>query len=443
MHLGKKLPGLILAMLLVVLAAGCATTNKEPASPAEPSGNEGAAQTGGEQVTIEFVYWAGAGGEEKAFENLIAEFEAQNPDIKVNANLQPSGDDFHTRIQTRIAGNEAPDVFRLQYQRMGNYTSANALLDVTDLIAGQEGNFNPSLLRAVTSEGKYFGMPHHTDTLAVFYNKTYLDQLGITPPVDLQDAWTWEEFLDAAKKIQDAGLAEYGIAFNWKAGSAYRSLPFLFQNNATLLTDDLSQGNLNTPEAVESFAFLQRMFKDHMSPGNSMMGSDDFNLLFTTGRAGMLINGNWMIPRYEQEMKDYEWGVTYMPVQRSAASDMGGNALAIPYNTKHPEAAKRFLAFAAEKENMKKFVEQGLFIPARTDIDGDFNYTLENPEFMRFFIEQAGTVPPALADTVTMGKFASINRALGDALEELFMLGKDPKDAASALNEEINKILKE
>ncbi|KHF41641.1 ABC transporter substrate-binding protein [Halalkalibacter okhensis] len=423
----------LLFLLFLMTVVGCAAT-ENVASP-DRSGDDGGA------ITIEFAYWAGAGGEADAFDTLIAKFEEENPDIKIHANQQPSGDDFHTRLQTRIAGNESPDVFRLQYQRIGNYTSQNALLDVTDLIEGSKSSYNSSLLTAVTVDDKYYGVPHHTDTLAVFYNKTYMDQLGITPPNTIEDAWTWEELLEASVLAQSEGLASHGIAFNWTAGSVYRSLPFFFHNNASLLSDDLTSANVTTPEAIESLAFLQEMFQEHMSDGNSIKGSDDYNLLFTTGHTAFLINGNWMIPRYEVEMEEYEWGVTYMPVKKSAASDLGGNSLVIPHNAKHPEEAKRFLEFMIQPENMKTFVEMGLFIPARTDIDGSFNYTMENPELMDLFIEQSLTVPQELAETVTMSEFASINQVLADELEALFMLGKTPEEVAESLNDEINRIV--
>jgi multiple sugar transport system substrate-binding protein len=438
----KLLYGGITAVLALSLV-GCAAT-KDSAAPAKSGGDQKPA--GGEQKkeTINFVYWAAAGGEEKGFKDLIADFEAINPDIKINPQQFPSGNnEYYTKIQTQIAGNESPDVFRVQYQKIGEFASQNALLDVTDLFGKDKDKFNPSLLTAVTLDGKMYGLPHHTDTLAVFYNKSMLDKLGIKPPEKIEDAWTWEQFLDVAKKIQEQKLAPYGIAFNWKDTSAYRSLPFFFQNGASLLTDDLKKGNVETPEAIETLKFLQTMFKNHMSQGNSMKGSDDSALLFTSGKAGMVINGNWMIPKWEKEMKDGDWGITFMPKKKSAASDLGGNALAIPANTKHREAAKKFLTFMGEKENMKKFVEQGLFLPSRTDIEGKFNYAIKDPAQMNKFIEQSKTVPQAAAKTVTLTSFAKINKALADGLEGLFMQGISPEETAKTLNGQINQILSE
>lgn len=437
----KLVYGGLTAALSAAMLAGCAA-EKTPASQSDGNSKTNG-QASGSKETIEFVYWASAGGEEEGFRSLIADFEAKHPDIKVNAQQvpSPSQGDYYTKIQTRIAGNSSPDVFRVQYQKIGEFAGQDALLDVTDTFAKDKGNFNQSLLTAVTFGDKIYGLPHQTDTLAVFYNKTYLDKLGIKAPDKIEEAWTWEQLLDVAKKLQDQKLATYGIAVNWSASSAYRTLPYFFQNGASLVTEDLKRGNIDTPEAIETFKFLQTMFKNYMSQGNSMKGTDDYNLLFTTGKAGLLINGNWMIPRWEKEMKDYEWGVTFMPRKKSMASDLGGNALAIPVNSKHPEAAKKFLAFMGEKENMKKFVEKGLFLPGRTDIEGPFNYSVKDPSMMNKFIEQSKTVPKAMANTVTLNSFAKLNQALADSLEGLFAQGVSPEQTAQTLNKKVNDIL--
>lgn len=403
-------------------------------------------ETGGDvngKETIEFVYWASAPGEEKAFEELVKKFEEKYPTIKVNANLvpPPNSGDYYSKIQTRFAAGDAPDIFRTQYQKFGEYASQGALLEVTDIIEGEKDHYTPSLLTAVSYDDKIYGLPHHTDTIAVFYNKNYLDELGIEAPTKLEDAWTWEEFFEIGKKIKEQGLAKNGIGMAWNATSAYRSLPFFSQNGASLLSEDLSTATVNTKEAIETFSFLKKMYKETMSPGNSLKSSDDYNMLFTSGNVGMLINGNWMIPKFESDMKDFEFGVTYMPVNESASSDLGGNGLAISKDTEHADAAKKFLSFMGEKENMKLFVEQGLFLPSRNDIS-DFNYQIENPEMMNVFIEQATTIPEQQAKTATSTKFSSINLALADALDELFTSDVTPEKVANDLEKKINDIIK-
>ncbi|MFT8322712.1 MAG: sugar ABC transporter substrate-binding protein [Bacillus sp. (in: firmicutes)] len=427
----RNLLRLIALIGIMTLITGCAAPQEETSG-----GKDG-------KETIEFVYWAGAQGEEAAFSELIAKFEEENPAIKIKASLvpPPNNGDYYSKLQTRFAAGDAPDIFRSQYQKFGEFSSQGALLDVTDLFEKEKVNFNSSLITAVSYDNKIFGLPHHTDTIAVFYNKTYFDKLGIKAPEKLEDAWTWEEFLEIGKKIKDEGLAKNGIGVAWNATSAYRSIPFFSQHGAALLTDDLKSGNIATKEGVETFSFLKKMYKETMSPGNSLKSSDDYNMLFTSGNVGMLINGNWMIPKFESDMKDFEWGVTYMPKNETASSDLGGNGLAIAAETKHAKAAKKFLSFMGEKENMKYFVEKGLFLPGRTDIS-DFTYQLKDPKMMNVFINQATTIPEQQAKVVTSTNFSTINQALADSLDELFTSDASPEKTAKELNKKINELVK-
>src|SRR5690606_15988764 len=107
-------------IVVAALVAGCAATG-EGDSPT--TGSEQQKENSTE--TIEFVYWAAAGGEEEGFKNLIAQFEAEHPDIKVDAQqVPPPGEsDYYTKVQTRILGEDAPDVFRVQYQKIGEFAS--------------------------------------------------------------------------------------------------------------------------------------------------------------------------------------------------------------------------------------------------------------------------------------------------------------------------------
>jgi multiple sugar transport system substrate-binding protein len=69
-------------------------------------------------------------------------------------------------VDMRLAGRQAPDIFRIQYQQVGRYASAHALVDLTlHLDQGYASQFGPAFWQAVTFQDKQFALPHHTDTL--------------------------------------------------------------------------------------------------------------------------------------------------------------------------------------------------------------------------------------------------------------------------------------
>ncbi len=445
----KKVLSMSLAVVLSIstLLAGCGTKSTTDQTGAVSSTASASASSKGNDsnpVTIKFTYWANAGGESNAADALVAKFEKENPDIKVE---KQAGEfkDFYTRLETRIAGNDAPDVTRLQYQSVGRYSSNGVLRDITkDLPADFGADFIPALWSAVTYKNSIYAIPQHTDTLAVYYNKNYFEKLGMTAPTKLEDAWTWDEFLDIAKQIKEKCGAKYGFSYNWIKGNSYRWLPMLYQKGGSLLSDDLSTSTIDSPEALEALKLAKRFFDEGLVPlGTSVKGTEDINNLFSTGTTGMVINGNWLAATYDQSMTEYSYGVTYMPRDKSAASDMGGNALAVLEKAKNPAQALKFVEFMTSKENMTYFVENGGFLPARTSITAsDIKYAVKQPDIMKVFIEQAATVPSNMAQAVTSPNMSKITLLLSDELEFLFTQGKDPADVQKALKEGIDAALK-
>ncbi|MHB8064733.1 MAG: ABC transporter substrate-binding protein [Ruminiclostridium sp.] len=442
----KRILSLSLAAVIAIttLLTGCGTKADADQSATGSTTSTAGTSKPAEPVSIKVAYWASAGGESDAFDALVTKFETANSEIKV---IKEGGEfkDFYTKLETRIAGNDAPDVTRLQYQSVGRYSSNGVLRDITkELPADYSTDFLPSLWSAVTYKDAVYAIPQHTDTLAVYYNKNYFEKLGITAPTKLEDAWTWDEFLDISKQLKEKAGAKYGFVYNWTKGNSYRWLPILFQKGGALLSDDLSTSLIDSPEALEALKLSKRFFDEKLVPaGTSVKGTEDINNIFATGTAGMIINGNWLASNYDESMTKYSYGVTYMPRDKAAASDMGGNALAVLKKAKNPEQALKFIQFMTSEESMTYFVTNGGFLPARKSITADkLTYNVKQPEIMKVFIEQATTIPSNMAQAVTSPNMSKITLLLSDELDLLFTQGKDPVEVQKALKKGIDEVLK-
>ncbi|MBZ4673029.1 MAG: transporter substrate-binding protein [Deferribacteraceae bacterium] len=436
----KKMISIILVIFIITtgLLAGCGQKGSSQSSSSQSSD-----KANSEPVTINFTYWAGAGGESDAFDILVEKFQNENPNIKINKQ-GGAFKDFYTKLETRIAAGDAPDVTRIQYQQIGRYATSGTLMDLTKKLPDDYSkDFNQALWNAVTYKKSIYAIPHHTDTLAVFYNKTYFDKLGIKVPQKLEDAWTIDEFLSIAKRVKDETDAKYGLAINWTNSNGYRWLPFLYQKGGAVLSEDLTKVTIDSPEAIEAIKLVSTIFKEELAaPGTSVKGTENVNNLFATGVIGMLVTGNWMIPYYEKNMTNYEFGVTYMPKDKAMASDLGGNALAVLKKAKYPEQALKFIEFMARQDNMKEFVEKGMFLPARNSLSADkLTYSLR-PELAKIFVEQATTIPSHMAKTISLPSMSKINKILADELELVSTQGKEPSEAAKSMKTEIEKALK-
>jgi ABC-type glycerol-3-phosphate transport system substrate-binding protein len=190
-------------------------------------------------VTLTMAVW-GAQAEQDAFNAVIRKYQAQRPNVTIRMEVNGNSGQLYQQVDTRLAGHQAPDLFRIQYQQFGRYAAAWALVDIGPYLNGDgTADFAPAFWQATNYQGKTFALPHHTDTFACYYNVGFLKQLGVEPPASLEKSWSWSDFVRIGRAIKDKGLAPYGFAMAWQVAAGYRWLPFLYQHGGQLLDADL------------------------------------------------------------------------------------------------------------------------------------------------------------------------------------------------------------
>lgn len=402
----------------------------------------GGATAGSGSKALTFLVWGGT-AEEAGFRGIIRRYEEKNPGTKIDLLVAPY--DNYVKLNTLLAAGLAPDLMRVQYQMLGRYSSAEALVDLSEYLEPGYGDaFTPALWQAVSYEGRPYALPQHTDTYAVFYNKDIFGKLGIEVPQRLEESWTWDEFIRVSRRLKESGEADYPFAMAWQnLPSAYRWMWFLFQHGGQLLDDDLTGPQINNPAGVETIAWHKTWFdEDLVPPSTSIKSTQQIETLFANGNTAMMLNGNWMIPFLDESMSA-GWDVTYMIRDARMASDMGGNAVAVTRNSKNPELAADFLKFLASEEEMRRFCVEAQFIPTRKSlVEKGLDYSLR-PEEMNLFVEQSTTVPEKMAREQTVPEASQITQVLGNELEAAFKIGQSAKDTAKNVSDGIERIFEQ
>ena len=136
----------------------------------------------------------------KAMEELIAGFEAANPDIKVKwNNFDHEG--YKSAIRNFLAA-DAPDVAAWYAgNRMAPFVKAGLFDDVSDV--WEANGLNDSLKSAAASmtiDGKKWGVPYTYYQWGIYYNKTVYAKAGATEPKN------WAEFIANCEKFKAAGV---------------------------------------------------------------------------------------------------------------------------------------------------------------------------------------------------------------------------------------------
>ncbi|MET0589982.1 MAG: sugar ABC transporter substrate-binding protein [Naasia sp.] len=395
---------------------------------------------GGDASTdaLTFTTWASE-SEQAAFETLIADFEAANEGTTVELNVVPY-DQMFTNIDAQLSSGEAPDVFRVDYGNLGVYSSQEQLLDLSSYFSDDEiAAFTPAFWEAVSYEGVPYGVPHQTDVSALLVNVPLLEAAGITDiPTTLDEAWTWDEFAQVATTLRSSLPAEqYPFVYNWQLGGTPRWLSWVFEADGALLEEDGTTPAIDSEAGAKALDFTKSFFENGWVPPTSSVKSATYaDSFFTEQTAAMAFVGSFLVPDVD-DLAEFDWVATPMPVDERGATDLGGNALVATAGTDNPELAAEFLRFMSNAENMAAFCAATNELPTRVDIDPASIEFAVRPDVMPVFVEQATTIEPSDVKQLTSPYLAEIAVGMQDQLEQAFVGGQSTADTLAGMTSTI------
>ena len=445
----KQLLSFSLAAATAISLTACAGSNSASSSPTGESASASAASESGALkaepgATIEFTYFNASDSDKAGWDAMFSGFRTDHPEITLNTQVYPSST-YRDQLDTRIAAKDWPDVIRYTYQRMGKFKENGVMLDLTGKISQESlDDLVPAYLSAMTYNGKLVGMPHHTDTIAVIYNKEMFAKSGVRIPTSVADGWSWDELTTIAKKLKADNNLQYAFAGIWENGSAYRYLPFVYMNGGAVLNDDGTQVTMNTPQALAAIQLLATWRKEGLVSPSGFTHPDTANSLLAAKKIAFVFAGSWQCSTQQQNMGD-NWGVTYMPqVNGKTSSDMGGNGLFAYTGTKYPNACAIFIDYLTNKAGMKKYCETSNYIPVRKSLLSE-GLTYKNfPDQMKIFLNIVGTIDSKQAKDETSTRFQQLNEVLNKDMDPLIInSSKTPEQVVSDLQADMTAVLKQ
>lgn len=385
-----------------------------------------------DSTEISLAVWASSQAEEQGFRDIIERYQAENPNVTVNLELLP-GATAVEQIDVRLAAGQAPDIVRVGFRGDAiHYAQSGGLVDLTPYLdEADTADFLPAAIELMRYEGGVYGLPFNTDTFGLFYNVAYFEAAGITPPASAEECWSWDEFIEISRQVQENSDADYALAHLVTNGKRWLSL--LYENGGQLYADDLTTPMIQEPEGIQTISFTQQWYTDGLvALGNSMRGQELPENLFVNGLAAMLIHGNYIMPYLAANMDEGSWGVTYLPCSTGQGNDFGGTGLAITRDSQNPDVAADFLMFATSPESLAAYAATTQFLPTRQSvIDGGVEWAAQADEMNFFANEMLPELNPAMARIMAMPEFPEIQRVLVDQLELAWTSGQSAEDTAA------------
>lgn len=447
-----KVVSCLIAVIVCISFAACSagtSSEQQSASSAVETGSVSAASASEalkaeDGAKIKFTYWEGSPSDKKAWDLILENFKKDHPEITVQAETYPSPT-YVNQVDTMIAGNNWPDVMRYTYQRLGKFKEADVMLDLTNMISKESvDDLLPAYKAALTSNGKLVGMPHHTDTIALFYNKEMFAKSGIRIPKDVNDGWTWDELKQYAKKLKEDNNLDYAFGGIWEKGSGYRYLPFVYMNGGAILSEDGTQITVDSPKALGAIQLYSDLRKDNLISKSAFTQEPQNNMNFVAKKLAFVFAGSWHCSYMQENMPD-NWGVTYMPqVDGKTTSDMGGNGLFAYSGTKYPKASAILIDYITNKENMRAFCEAGNFLAVRQSlIKEGLNYSNFKDE-MKTFSNIVASIDDKMASDETSTRFQQLNVIFSELMDPIAVNGSaTTEETVKAMKEEMQAALDE
>jgi multiple sugar transport system substrate-binding protein len=343
---------MVIALLAAMVISACAAP---VAAPQAPAAEEGAAAAEG---PIVLQYWEMNWGEKvtAALEELVAEWNAANPDVQVEF-TQLNWGDYVQKMLSAVAAGNPPDITGGDSGLPFNFYAQGEAMLLDDLYDDWKGD---GTYDALTQWGKdkWFFDGHHVgvtwqiDPRAIYYRTDMFEEAGIPIPT------THEELLAAATALTDRDAEKYGFCFPGKAGSYDTDqfyMQLVFQNGGGLADAD-GNPTFDTPEGLAALQLEQDLLAAAAPEGTPGYTFAEISRLYQQGQCAMVFNGGWFIQQSPEvfEVTDILEPLTGQGPNATQRIVGFYNPWMVFRQSKHPAEAMEFLKFMAAPENLKK-----------------------------------------------------------------------------------------
>lgn len=354
----KLLSMAIAALLLAGSLAGCtgapAASSSAPAadaSGAAATSSEGAAT--GKQVTIQ---WWSPNWDEPESREMVAEFEAANPDIKVDLVIT-DWDTYKSKIAAAISTNNAPELSTVLTTDVAPFAKQGLLADLTTL-APQAGVNMADILKPAldiaTVDGKVYGIPFRHDGSGIYYNEELLKAAGYESFPE-----TWEEMVEMSKKLTTGNVTAFAWPLGNQANAATRLVQQLYTYGGDVLDTDEKTCLLNSEAGKKALANIVNSVKEsYASASSAEIDNTKMRDMFGSGQLAFNFTGPFDIETLKTDYPDLKFKTAVIPGDTGmGCTTANGWTIVLAEKATNKEAGAKLLAYLTTAENQARLTD--------------------------------------------------------------------------------------
>jgi len=347
-------------------------------------------------------------------------------------------DKIHDKtLAVLLAGGGGYDVVFLGSGYIGEF-GATGQFEPLDLDVEQRSEFLPALLDGYTYKGDLIAIPWYSGGGHMIYNASYLKAAGVDPDKIL----TWDDFMEACRKIKKAGVVKYPFmpSCKYPGNWTYNFGTIALSMGGNFLDKDFNP-IFNSGGCLKALKMLGQGIKEGLfNPAGIAM--DDYETLkaFEAGQTAFLIDSTWSatqstLPEVSTVSKDAK--IMLIPGSKKNSALMYAGGFGIMKSSQNKAEAKQYIMFQTSKEAQLFHAILGANLPTRITLfdDPDRVAILKGYPIYSDLAEQMkyGELDPPISWLDPMRKI------LASSVQSALAGQKTPEEA---LNEAVQQVIK-
>jgi len=390
------------------------------------------------QTTVKWLHIEANPVPVKIWEEVAREFEAKNPGVKIEMQYLEN-EAYKAKAPTLLQSKDRPHIiFSWAGGVLKSQVEAGVLEDITTAMQGYKDNLSPSAVDAFTVNGKVYGVPYGVSQVGFMANKDLLAKAS----VDAGKITSYDDFLDAVKKLKAAGITPLAVggADKWPVHFYWTHLAVRLGGKAAMQAALKGQDGGFEGETFQKSGDLFKQLVDLQPFQNGFLGFKSQQAIgyFGDGKAAMLL----AISSFYHTQKVFAVDKTGVPDDKLAwinfptvpggkgqPSDTLGGINGWLVTKGAPKEAVAFLKYFVSAEPQKRLAAGNFIVPVYKGAEAGLGsafmrniaQNIANSSYHQNFYDQ------------DLGP--SVGRVVNDATTEIAAGTMTPKQAAKAIQD--------
>jgi multiple sugar transport system substrate-binding protein len=413
----------------------------------------GRQQGAGGKVQITYSFW-GTPDEAAAVQKVADKFNGEQGAIEVKVMNIPH-DTYIEKLNTMATAGQLPDAGIMSEAGVLQFATNGYLADISGMYGAGESRPLESIAFK-GPDGKTVAYSAANEVLVLYYNKDMFDRAGVAyPPASAENAWTWDEFVAAAKKLtfdvngktpNDPGfdpnrIRQYGAMVE---NLTWQLEVWALSNGGGFYNAGGTQVTIDQAAAVEAIQKVADLhLKDRVAPLSTGLSDDGIQRSIIAGTVAMATGGTWNVGTCLAQARDSEglnYGIAVLPYMKQKVTICTGGPNVVFSQSKHPKEAMEWLKWYSKEENNWGLIETGIWMPTLEKWYTDETLTRRwagNPNFPPYNDYKAAVVDYAMKYSKSTSWYyvnntVDFNNLLSSILGEVWTGNRTVKDVIGA-----------